>query len=118
MRRKGTGGCVLEKHIVQGFFLKELESHAESETTLLLTLVVDLGNASFSHEVPMAVGGDGCWRATRNSTRCLIPCKAISFWVPPSPGCFLKIPLRVYEPFYVLNVNLDLFCLHEFGNIT
>lgn len=58
MRRKGTGGCVLEKHIVQGFFLKELESHAETETTLLLTLVVDLGNVSFSHEVPMVLGAE------------------------------------------------------------
>lgn len=55
---KGRGeGCVLEKHTVlfflfwRGFlvllwFFKELENCAEIESTLLLTLVVDLENFS------------------------------------------------------------------------
>lgn len=40
------GDCVLEKQIVHILF-KELESCAEIESTLLLTLVIDLANVSF-----------------------------------------------------------------------
>lgn len=45
--KEGGEDCVLEKHIVLFFFFKALESRAEIESTLLLTLVMDLENVSF-----------------------------------------------------------------------
>lgn len=53
--KEGGGGAVsLRNALFMIFFLKELESHAEIESSLLLTLVMDLRNVSLSHEIPVA----------------------------------------------------------------
>jgi len=48
VKRKVQGRTVFLKRIVLGFFFKELESCAEIESTLLLALVMNLENVSFT----------------------------------------------------------------------